>query len=176
MTLNSKILAATRQVKDFPKPGINFYDITTVLADGELLSEIIDLMSQQVEKSNADTIIGIESRGFIFGAAIASKLKLPFVPVRKPGKLPYDKSSIEYTLEYGSATLEIHSDAVRADNRVLIVDDLLATGGTAAATGQLISELGASVAGYSFVFELAFLNGREKLKDASIYSLVQCNS
>ena len=165
-----------REVPDFPKPGILFYDITTALKDARGLKLIIDSLAERAQGQKLDVVAGIESRGFIFGPSLATVLGVGFVPVRKPGKLPAATTQVSYDLEYGSDTLEIHTDAVEAGQRVLIVDDLLATGGTAAACAKLIEDLGATVAGLSFVIELGFLNGREKLPNHAISALLNYDS
>ncbi len=164
-----------RTIPDFPKPGINFIDITPLLQDPKLFAETIDLLSAPYMDSPPDYIAGIESRGFIFGAAMALKLGCGFVPVRKQGKLPAETIQETYDLEYGTATIEIHSDALKSGDKVVLVDDLLATGGTVTATANLIKKLGAEIEAVEFVVELAFLNGREKLPDMKIESLVVIN-
>ena len=161
-----------REVPDFPKKGILFYDITTLLKDKLGFATLIDALSEHYLKHDIDLILGMEARGFIFGPALAYRLNAGFVPVRKPGKLPAETAKVSYDLEYGSNTLEIHRDAIQKGQRVLIVDDLLATGGTAAATVQLAKSLGADVCGASFVVELDFLNGRDKLKGCDVFSLL----
>ncbi len=162
-----------REVPDFPKPGILFYDITTLLKDPRGLRGTIDALRAQYAGAEVDAVIGIESRGFIFAPALAYALGAGFVPVRKPKKLPAETSSISYDLEYGSDTLEVHKDAIGKGSRVLIVDDLLATGGTARAVSQLVEGLGGIVAGLGFVVELTFLNGRGKLNGYDVFSLLQ---
>ena len=162
-----------REVPDFPKPGILFYDITTLLKDPRGLRGTIDALRAQYVGAEVDIVIGIESRGFIFAPALAYALGAGFVPVRKPNKLPAEISSISYDLEYGSDTLEVHKDAIFEGCRVLIVDDLLATGGTARAVTQLVEGLGGKVAGLGFVVELTFLNGRGKLNGYDVFSLLQ---
>lgn len=162
-----------REVPDFPKPGILFYDITTLLKDPRGLRGTIDALRAQYTGAEVDVVIGIESRGFIFAPALAYALGAGFVPVRKPKKLPAETSAISYDLEYGSDTLEVHRDAIGKGSRVLIVDDLLATGGTARAVTQLVEGLGGTVAGLGFVVELTFLNGRGKLGDYDVFSLLQ---
>ncbi len=162
-----------REVPDFPKPGILFYDITTLLKDKAGLRNTIDALKKQYAGAAVDVVIGVEARGFIFAPALAYALGAGFVPVRKPKKLPSDCASVTYDLEYGSDTLEIHRDAVIQGCRVLIVDDLLATGGTARAVTQLVEQLGGTVAGLAFVVELTFLNGREKLGGYETFSLLQ---
>jgi adenine phosphoribosyltransferase len=157
------IKALIREIPDFPKPGIVFRDITTLLHDPDGLNHTVEVMAEKATALAPDYIVGIESRGFIFGMPLAYKLGLGFVPVRKPGKLPAATHAVEYDLEYGKDKLEIHQDAFRPDSRVLVVDDLLATGGTAAAASRLIEATGAAVAGFSFVIELCELNGRQQL-------------
>lgn len=165
-----------REVPDFPKPGINFYDITTLLKDAEGLRQTIDALAEQVGDQRVDTVIGVESRGFIFAAPLAIRLGAGFVPVRKPKKLPAEKVSISYDLEYGQDTLEIHKDAVGTGHNVLIVDDLLATGGTAKAVVDLVEGLGGKIAGLLFVVELDFLNGRQKFNGYKVDSLIRYDS
>ena len=162
-----------RDIPDFPKEGIVFKDITTLLKDRDAFARSIDLMVEHYDDKNIDQIIGIESRGFIFGSALAYELGTGFVPVRKPKKLPAAIERVEYALEYGTDCVEIHRDALLPGQKVLIVDDLLATGGTAAATARLVERLDAKVAGLAFLIELSFLNGREKLKGYDIVSLIQ---
>ena len=161
-----------REVPDFPKKGILFYDITTLLKDKTGFAQLIDLFSEHYIGKQIDLILGMEARGFIFGPALASRLNAGFVPVRKPGKLPAATVKVEYELEYGSNALEMHTDAVQKGQRVLIVDDLLATGGTAEATARLVKSLGGEIAGLAFVVELDFLNGRDKLKPYNVFSLL----
>ena len=161
-----------REVPDFPKPGINFYDITTLLKDRAGLKQIVDELKSHYEKTPVDVVLGIEARGFIFAPAVAYALGLGFVPVRKPKKLPAATVKVEYELEYGSDTLEIHQDAIAPGQNVLIIDDVLATGGTAAAVAKLVGKLGGKVAGLGFVIELDFLAGRKKLDGYDIFSLV----
>src|SRR5262249_18840522 len=161
-----------REVPDFPKKGILFYDITTLLRDKTGFAQLIDLFSEHYIGKNIDLILGMEARGFIFGPALAYRLNAGFVPVRKPGKLPAATSRVEYALEYGSNSLEIHKDALAQGQKVLIVDDLLATGGTAEATAKLASQFGAEITGLAFVVELDFLKGREKLKNYDVFSLL----
>ena len=160
-----------RDIPDFPKPGIVFKDITPLLSNPRAFSACLSLLHEGVESVDADIVVGLESRGFIFGAALSAKLEKPFVPARKPGKLPYKKVSVEYQLEYGTDTLEMHEDAIPKGARALIVDDLIATGGTAWAAQELVKTLGGHVAGFAFVIELAFLRGRERLEGAPITSL-----
>jgi len=161
-----------RNVPDFPKPGIGFKDITTLVGDGEALRETIRQMRQLFENDNVDAVLGIESRGFIFAAILAHEWGVGMVPVRKPGKLPYKKIREDYDLEYGTDSLEIHVDALKEGQNVLIVDDLLATGGTVQATAKLAERLGANVVGCCFLVELDFLNGREKIQEYRVESLV----
>jgi len=161
-----------REVPDFPKQGILFYDITTLLKDKAGFAQLIDLLSEHYIGKHIDLILGMEARGFIFGPALAYRLNAGFVPVRKPGKLPAATVKVEYELEYGSNALEVHQDAIQKGQRVLIVDDLLATGGTAEATARLARSLGGEIAGLAFVVELDFLNGREKLKPYNVFSLL----
>ena len=167
---------AIREIPNFPKPGINFKDITPLLGDGELFGRTIDIIADRYRSQKIDTVLGIESRGFIIGAALAYELGAGFCVVRKPGKLPYQTHSASYELEYGKDTLEIHIDAIPNRARVIIADDLIATGGTAAATAQLVSKLGATVVECAFVIELSFLNGREKLKPHGVFSILQYDS
>jgi len=167
----SDFKALIRDVPDFPKPGIVFKDITPMLGDPAAFSACVDALAEAVSGESFDAVAGIESRGFIFGAALALRLGVGFVPVRKKGKLPADIVSVTYELEYGTDTLEMHRDAVSAGARVLVVDDLLATGGTAAATGTLLAEVGAQASAYLFVIELDFLGGRKRLED-KVRSLV----
>ena len=161
-----------REIPDFPKPGILFYDITTLLKDKTGFATLIDKFSEYYISSDVDLVLGMEARGFIFAPALAYRLNAGFVPVRKPGKLPAATVKQEYALEYGTAALEIHKDAIQKGQRVLIVDDLLATGGTAEATASLAASLGAQIAGLGFVVELDFLQGREKLKSYDVMSLL----
>ncbi len=163
--------AYIRDVPDFPKPGIVFKDITPLLADGDAFSAAISELSCFVPQG-VDAVVGIESRGFIFGAALAQQMGLGMVPVRKPGKLPADVHGVDYELEYGMDRLEIHRDALSEGHRVVIVDDLLATGGTAKATVDLVEALGARVAACLFVIELGFLHGRDRLGDLTVSSLI----
>ncbi|MER3431122.1 MAG: adenine phosphoribosyltransferase [Blastocatellia bacterium] len=165
-----------REVPDFPKPGINFYDITTLLKDPVGFEETIDQMTEACRGMNIDAVIGIESRGFIFGAVVAYQLGVGFVPVRKPKKLPAEKVSVSYDLEYGQDSLEMHRDAVGEGHGVLIVDDLLATGGTAKAVIELVERVGGRVAGLLFAIELEFLGGRAKLAGYDVTSLVKYSS
>ena len=161
-----------RHVPDFPKPGILFYDITTLLKNPVGLQLAMDAMTQPHRSAGIDVVIGIESRGFIFGSAIADRLKAGFAPVRKPGKLPAATRRASYALEYGTDSLEVHEDAVSRGQRVLVVDDLLATGGTASATVGLVRQLGADVVGVQFLIELTALNGRERLKGEHVHTVL----
>lgn len=169
----SAIRQAIRDIPNFPKPGIVFKDITPLLANGVLFGQTINLLGERYRGEKIDTVLGIESRGFIIGAALAYKLGAGFSVVRKPGKLPYETHSETYELEYGKDSLEIHTDAISRNARVIIADDLIATGGTAAATAALVTKLGATVVECAFVIELAFLNGRRKLQPHKVYSLLQ---
>lgn len=161
-----------REVPDFPKKGILFYDITTLLKDKRGFAMLIDALAEHYINKGVDLVLGMEARGFIFAPALAYRLNAGFVPVRKPGKLPAATAKYDYALEYGTNTLEIHKDAIQPGQNVLIVDDLLATGGTAEATTKLATSLGAKIAGLSFVVELDFLKGRDKLKGYEVFSLL----
>jgi adenine phosphoribosyltransferase len=167
------VKAYVRDVPDFPKPGILFKDITPVLAHPRGLTTITEAFAGRFERADIDVVVGVESRGFLFGAPLAERLGVGFVPVRKPGKLPYKTKRIAYALEYGEGHLEIHEDAISRGARVVIVDDLLATGGTAKATGDLVKLHGGDVLAYAFVIELEFLDGRGKLGDARVESIVR---
>jgi adenine phosphoribosyltransferase len=162
-----------RDVPDFPTPGVLFRDITPLLRDPAAFGSALDLMSDAVADSGAEAIVGIESRGFLFGTPIAARLGLPFVPVRKPGKLPAARMSVEYSLEYGNSQLDIHADALARGQRAVIVDDVLATGGTARAAAKLVELVGGVVAGVVFLIEIAALGGRDHLRDYSVRSFVQ---
>jgi adenine phosphoribosyltransferase len=162
-----------RHVPDFPKPGILFYDVTTLLQDREGFRMAVDEMAAPYSSGQVDMVVGIESRGFIFGSAVADRLRTGFAPVRKPGKLPSTTRKASYSLEYGTDSLEIHDDAVTKGQRVLVVDDLLATGGTAAATVGLIRALGAEVVGVQFLIELVGLKGRDRLQDENVSAVLQ---
>ena len=162
-----------RDVPDFPKPGILFKDITTLLRDAKGLRTAVDCLVEPYRQAQLDHVVGIESRGFILGAAVADRLGVGFVPVRKPGKLPAATRSASYALEYGTDTLEMHDDAVEPGQRVLIVDDLLATGGTARAAVSLVKECGAEVAGVAFLIELQALNGRAQLPDEQLFTVIR---
>jgi adenine phosphoribosyltransferase len=163
---------AIRNVADFPKPGIQFKDITPVLADPKLFSGCIDLLIDGFKPGQVDAVVGIDARGFIFASAAAVKLQAGFVPVRKKGKLPYQTHEQDYALEYGTATIAMHIDALKPGARVLLIDDLLATGGTAAAAASLVQKLGAQILEVSFLIELKFLNGRDRLKGHKVRSVV----
>lgn len=162
-----------RDIPDFPQPGIMFRDITTLLKDPKGLHHTIELLAEKCAAWEPDYIVGMESRGFMFGTPLACKLGAGFVPVRKPGKLPAAVHSQEYALEYGTDRLEIHQDAFEPGSRVLIVDDLIATGGTAAAAAKLVQQTGGTLVGYAFVIELTFLEGRQTLPDAPVVTLIQ---
>ena len=164
------LTAAIRDVPDFPKPGILFKDITPILADARLLGQAVDLMAARHRGRTVDKVAAVEARGFIFGVAVARALDVGFVPIRKSGKLPYKTVEASYDLEYGSATLAVHEDAVGPDEHILLIDDLLATGGTAAAAIGLIEQLGGKVTAADFLIELDFLNGREKLGGYDVFS------
>jgi adenine phosphoribosyltransferase len=161
-----------REVPDFPKPGILFYDVTTLLKDKLGFAMLIDALTERFLNKDIDLILGIEARGFIFGPALAYRLNAGFIPVRKPKKLPAETVKVTYDLEYGQDTLEMHKDAIKPGQRIVIVDDLLATGGTAQATAKLAKSLGADICGLAFVVELDFLNGRDKLKEYDVVSLL----
>jgi len=162
-----------RHVPDFPKAGILFYDITTLLRNAEGFAMTIDMLASPYVGKSIDVVVGIESRGFILGAAVAERIKAGFIPIRKPGKLPSKALKESYALEYGTDALEIHEDAVDKGQRVLIVDDVLATGGTAAAASQLVRKLGGDLQGLAFLIELQFLNGKSKLAGERVFSVLQ---
>lgn len=162
-----------RNIPDFPKPGILFRDITTLLKDAKAFKYAVDALSLKYKNKKIDAVVAVEARGFIFGSAVAYKLGAAFVPVRKKGKLPWKTNSVTYELEYGTDTLEIHHDAIKPKDNVLIIDDLLATGGTVKAVTELVKQLQAKITGIAFLIELAGLNGRDKLKGYSIYSLIK---
>jgi len=168
--------ALIREVPDFPKPGILFYDITTLLKNAQAFRQILDELTNRYKNQKISKIVGIESRGFILGSPLAYQLGTGFVPVRKPGKLPADIFEVKYNLEYGSNSLAIHRDAIAVGERILIVDDLLATGGTAAATVNLVRQLGGELVGLVFLVELAGLKGREKLNGCDVYSMITYSS
>jgi adenine phosphoribosyltransferase len=161
-----------RDIKDFPTEGILFKDITTLLKDGPAFRLVVDTLAERYQPERVDVVVGVESRGFILGGALAHQLKAGFVPVRKPGKLPGKTIKVEYELEYGRDALAVHEDAIKPGQRVLAVDDLLATGGTMGATLRLIRLLGGQVVGVAFMIELAFLHGRDKLKEPALHSLI----
>ena len=167
MTLQERLKDTIRDVKDFPKPGILFKDISTIMLDSSLSNDILDHLVEMYQHLGIDAIAGIESRGFLFAYPLAMRLGVPFILIRKQGKLPYKKISHSYDLEYGSAVIEIHSDAVKSGQKVLIHDDLLATGGSADAAAELIHKCGGIVVGFNFIVELSFLNGKQKLNNHS---------
>ncbi len=171
-TARDRIAAAIRNVPDFPKPGIQFKDITPVLADASLFGETIDLLAEGLKPGSVDAVVAIEARGFIFGGALALKLECGFVPIRKQGKLPWRTLEASYTLEYGTSTIAMHTDAIQAGARVVLIDDVLATGGTAAAAAALLQKAGANLSRVAFVVELGFLGGRAKLGGFPVQSLV----
>ncbi len=168
----NQLKALIREVPDFPKPGINFYDITTLLKNQAGFRSVIDGLQSAATAMPCDVVLGIEARGFMFAPTVAYAMGKGFVPVRKPGKLPHETTRVDYALEYGHDTLEIHTDAIEPGQRVLIVDDVLATGGTAGAVGKLVETLGGKVAGFAFVIELDFLSGRGKLGSHAVSSLI----
>jgi adenine phosphoribosyltransferase len=165
--IEERIKSVIRDVIDFPKPGIVFKDITPIMLDAKLSIDIVDYLAEMYKDQKIDKIAGIESRGFLLGYPLAMKLGVPFILIRKAGKLPYHKISYSYDLEYGSATIEMHVDAIQSGERVLIHDDLLATGGSAAAAAELVKKCRGEIGGFNFLVELDFLNGSEKLKDYS---------
>ena len=165
--ISDKLDKAIREVPDFPRPGINFKDITTLLLDPELSTEIIDAFIERLKGKKIDAIVGVESRGFLFGLMLANKMGIPFVPIRKVGKLPGETLKYKYDLEYGSAEVEVHKSDIQKGWNVLVHDDLLATGGTACAASELVQQLGAKVAGFAFVISLDFLQGNKKLEKYS---------
>jgi adenine phosphoribosyltransferase len=170
----AELIASTliRDVPDFPRAGVMFKDITPILNHPAAMNEVVERLAEDAKKTSPDVIVGIESRGFIFGVPVAMALGLPFAPARKLGKLPYDRISEEYALEYGTNTIEMHVDAIDPGQRAYVIDDLLATGGTACASGRLIERLNGVVAGYGFVVELEFLGGRRTLEGAEINALI----
>jgi len=172
MSLAEEVRAVIRDVNDFPKPGVVFKDITPLLADGTLFERVTDWMVERYRATHPTHVLAVESRGFIFGAPVAHRLGAGLVPARKPGKLPWQRERVTYDLEYGTDALEVHRDAFGSGDRVLVVDDLLATGGTAAAACRLVERLGARVAGVCVAIELAFLDGRERLADRRLDALV----
>ena len=162
-----------RDIHDFPKPGIVFKDITPLLADPAALSLAVEFLTQPFRDKHVDLVVGAESRGFIFGTAVARNLSAGFVPIRKPGKLPYKTKRVEYMLEYGSDAMEIHEDAINRGDKVLMIDDLLATGGTMAACCELVKSLGGEIVGVAFLIELTFLKGREKFGGMAVHSVIR---
>ena len=170
--IEQQIKSAIRDIPDFPKPGIVFKDITPILKDPILCDKILDAFTEQLKGTKIDVVAGVESRGFLFGLSLACRLGVPFIPVRKAGKLPFTIKQKAYKLEYGIATIELHTDAFEPGQRILIHDDLLATGGTVTAASELIKEMGGVVAGFSFVVGLGFLNGRERIQPISDKILV----
>ncbi|MBN2430034.1 MAG: adenine phosphoribosyltransferase [Acidobacteria bacterium] len=162
-----------REIPDFPKPGILFYDITTLLRDGQAFRDAVGVFVQRHRDNHISAVVGIEARGFIFAAAVAHELGVGFIPVRKPGKLPYRTIRKSYSLEYGTDTIEMHEDAIQPGERILLIDDLIATGGTARAVAELISECGGEVVEVGFVIELDFLRGREQLRDYPVFSILR---
>lgn len=172
--MNSEIIRQhIRDIPGFPKEGIIFHDITPLLQNAEAFDQTIDLMAEILKDKDINTLIGIESRGFIFASALSIKLKTGLVVIRKPGKLPHVTINASYDLEYGQDTLEIHKDAINSDSKAVIIDDLLATGGTAGAAGKLVEELGGKIVGYKFLIELTELNGADKLKPSPVWSLLK---
>lgn len=172
MLTNIKLTDYIRDIKDFPKPGIIFKDIAPLLSDKDALREAIEALTEPFKGQKIDYVAAVEARGFIFGSVVAKELGAGFIPIRKPGKLPFDTDSVTYDLEYGSDTLEIHTDAVKPGDKVLMVDDLLATGGTMVAACELIEKLGGSISGLTFLIELTFLSGREKLKSYPVHAVI----
>jgi adenine phosphoribosyltransferase len=170
--LVSELKKIIREVPDFPNPGVTFYDLTTLFKNGAAFHTVIDRLAQRFRDDKIDVVVGVEARGFMLAAALAYEYELGIVPVRKPGKLPWRVTAEDYMLEYGSGRLEVHDDALEKGQRALIVDDVLATGGTASATARLIERLGATVCGYAFLLELKFLNGRERLGSDNVFSLI----
>jgi adenine phosphoribosyltransferase len=168
----AQLRSLIRDVPDFPKEGVLFKDITPLLADPIAFSTVIDLLVVHFGRGNVDKVVGIEARGFIIASPVAYHFGAGFVPVRKKDKLPWNTEAVEYSLEYGTATLEVHTDAVRAGERVLIVDDVLATGGTAKATADLVERIGGKVVGLAFLIELGFLNGRDRLEGYDLFTLI----
>ena len=168
-----QLKATIREIPDWPKKGILFYDITTLLKNGQCFNEVVTALTTPFENKQVDLVVGIEARGFIFAPSVAYGLKAGFVPVRKPGKLPAPTHKVSYELEYGTDTLEIHQDAIEAGQRVLIVDDLLATGGTAKAVAEVVERMGGIIVGIAFVVELTFLKGRQKLPNYKVLSVLK---
>jgi adenine phosphoribosyltransferase len=174
MTIADRVLTTLRPIPDYPKPGILFQDITPVLRDGQLLRDVVLEMCRPFQQSAVTHVMGIEARGFILGGAVATTLGAGFVPARKPGKLPWERATEAYDLEYGTDSLEAHRDAWKAGSRVVIVDDVLATGGTARAAGQLAAALGAELVGWSFLLEISALKGRDRLLGAPYHAVARC--
>jgi adenine phosphoribosyltransferase len=174
ISLPSRVLQTLRAIPNYPKPGILFQDITPVLRQGNLLQEVVADMARPFRESGVTHVLGIEARGFILGGAVATALGAGFAPARKPGKLPWERASESYDLEYGSDALEAHRDALGSGTRVLVVDDVLATGGTARAAGQLARSLGADLVGWSFLLEIEALHGRERLQGATCHVVASC--
>jgi adenine phosphoribosyltransferase len=173
MVMMEQLKAAIREVPDWPKKGILFYDVTTLLKNASCFQQAVNALIAPYKDKHVDIVLGIEARGFIFAPTVAYALKAGFVPVRKPGKLPAEKYRVEYELEYGTDSLEIHRDAVRSGQRVLIVDDLIATGGTAKAVASMVEKMGATVVGLAFLIELEFLRGREKISGYEVTSIIR---
>jgi adenine phosphoribosyltransferase len=173
-TLATRVQRSLRAIPDYPKPGILFQDITPVLRKGDLLAEVVDNMSRTFRNQGVTHVLGIEARGFILGGAVATALGAGFAPARKPGKLPWERTAATYDLEYGTDTLEAHRDALQAGDRVLVVDDVLATGGTAEAAGRLAEKLGADLVGWSFLLEIEALGGRNRLKGGLCHVVARC--
>ncbi len=174
--MNEDLLKKIRTVPDFPKKGIMFRDITTLINDNCAFRESIDLLAERYRKAGVDKVVSVESRGFIFGAPLAYVLDAGFVPVRKPGKLPAAVTRQEYSLEYGTDAVEMHTDAIKPGEKVLLLDDLLATGGTIRAACDLVKQAGGKIVGLAFLIELSFLHGRDKLKEFDVFSIVQYDS
>jgi len=172
---NALLEKSIRNIPDFPKPGILFRDVTTLIQNKVAFKKSVDLLAKKYKGKGIDKVVGVEARGFIFGAAVAHKIGAGFVPVRKKGKLPYKTISTTYELEYGTDTLEIHKDAINPNEKILIIDDLLATGGTVKAVTELVNQLGGKISAIAFVIELVDLRGRDKLKEYPVYSLIKFN-
>jgi len=170
---NALLEKSIRNIPDFPKPGILFRDVTTLIQNKVAFKKSVDLLAKKYKGKGIDKVVGVEARGFIFGAAVAHKLGAGFVPVRKKGKLPYKTISTTYELEYGTDTLEIHKDAINPHEKILIIDDLLATGGTVCAVIDLVNQLGGKISAIAFVIELVDLHGKDKLKEYPVYSLIK---
>ena len=168
----NKIRDSIRNVPDFPKPGVQYKDITTLLQDPNIFKSVMDIFIDTYKHEKIDVIVGIESRGFIFASPLSIELGIPFILARKPGKLPSNTLSVDYELEYGKDSIEIHSDAIKKNDRVLIIDDLLATGGTAKATGSLVQTLGGNIISYAFLIQLTFLLGNKLLKPLPVFSII----